>query len=280
MSSSTWVGSAYGLNFAGLDADRTLFGERRPDAPTVTIGWEASPATACAGLAGNDTADLQFLSGQRVRMDRVARTATYSGARIARDERVHPYLGQVAIVHSRWLGREAIHAGAFETAGAAWAVVGGRASGKSSVIAALAARGYSALADDTVITDGHRVYAGPRCVDLRHRIPGCAQSVTRARRDTRWRVRLAPAPFAAPLGGWIFLRWGERVALSPIPPERLIVMLARRRARTELGSDPGVILELAGRPGWFLTHPKSWDCAESSLSLLLETVTAAIPATL
>jgi len=127
VSSSTWVGSAYGLNFAGLDADRTLFGERRPDAPTVTIGWEASPATACAGLAGNDTADLQFLSGQRVRMDRVARTATYSGARIARDERVHPYLGQVAIVHSRWLGREAIHAGAFETAGAAWAVVGGRA---------------------------------------------------------------------------------------------------------------------------------------------------------
>ena len=108
------------------------------------------------------------------------------------DELVHPYLGAAASVFSRWAGREVFHAGAFICGGLAWAVVGGREAGKSSLLAALAARQLPVLADDLVITDGQDAFCGPRTIDLRRPIPGSSEPVTPARGASRWRVSLPP----------------------------------------------------------------------------------------
>jgi hypothetical protein len=120
-------------------------------------------------------------------------TATFTGPRLSHDELIHPYLGAAASVFSRWCGREVYHAGAFVCGGLAWAVVGGREAGKSSLLAALAARGLPVLSDDLVVTDGHQAFCGPRTIDLRRLAPGTTAPVTPVRGASRWRLALPPA---------------------------------------------------------------------------------------
>lgn len=267
--------TAYGLGFAGLDADPPLTGPPSVGAPTITITRGRRRGSPFAGrVVDTVRADLEFGSGVRVVLDRAGRTARYAGTPLPRDERAHPYLSPVAVIHNRWLGREVFHAGVFELGGRAWVVVGPREAGKSSLLAGVDARGCSVLADDIAVCSGPDVFSGPRCVDLRAAVPGTVRPPATARGGLRQRLHLPPAPFRVPLGGWIFLRWGAALDLCPVPPEALIALLARRRLHPALPSDPEVLLSLAAAPAWRLTRPRDWTQAGSVLSALLEATSA------
>ncbi|SCF19573.1 hypothetical protein GA0070558_1459 [Micromonospora haikouensis] len=124
------------------------------------------------------------------------------------------------------------------------------------------------LADDIVVVDGGDVLAGPRCVDLREPVPGL-DLPTRAVRDaTRLRVTLPGIAPRLPLGGWLFLRWGDGPALTPVGPADLLARLAARRSLPELPSDPAALLALAGLPGYDLTRPRDWAALDATHRLL------------
>jgi hypothetical protein len=217
---------------------------------------------------------LDLPGGRQLQAHRNERTATFTGPPLSHDELVHPYLGAAASIFSRWAGREVYHAGAFISGGLAWAVLGGREAGKSSLLAALAARGLPVLADDLVITDGRQAFCGPRTIDLRRPLPGSTEPVTRARGASRWRLSLPPLPGAAPLGGWIYLHWRIEVAMPPVPASILLTRLAARRTWPALPSDPETLLALAARPGWDLGRPADWTRMDEVVDLMLQTLPA------
>ena len=154
-------------------------------------------------------------------------------------------------------------------------MVGGREAGKSSLLAALAARRLPVLADDLVITDGQDAFCGPRTIDLRRTIPGSSEPVTPARGASRWRISLPPLCRAAPLGGWIYLRWSAEVAMPAVPAPVSLARLARWRAWPALPSDPATLLALAALPAWHLERPADWACLDETLDLMLQTIRTA-----
>jgi hypothetical protein len=219
-----------------------------------------------------DSEGLLDLDGlRRVELRRTSGRATFHGEPLAADDLLHPYLGPVGIAFGRWLGRETFHAGAFLSAGGAWAVVGPREAGKSSLLAALARRGVPVFCDDLVVIDGLDAFAGPRMLDLREWPPSHLadeRDVEPARRGTRWRVRLGAIAPVAPFRGWIFLRWGDAVRLERIPATVTLARVARWRGRPELPSDPAHMLELAALPAWELYRPKGWHDLDDTIEAL------------
>ena len=241
--------------------------------PRVDIGYaQHPPEPVCAGP---ERVVLDLPCGRQLLVKRSDGTATFTGPPLDDDELVHPYLGAAASVFNRWAGREVYHAGAFVCGGLAWALVGGREAGKSSLLAALATRRFTVLADDLVITDGHQVYGGPRTIDLRRPPPGSTEPLTRARAASRWRLSLPPLSGAVPLGGWVYLRWTTEMAMPPVPASALLARLAARRAWPALPSDPETLLALAAYPGWDLGRPADWARMDEAVDLILDTLRAA-----
>ena len=272
--------TAYGMALHGLpDLTELVSGEQLPDAPEVTIRCRPR-ADALALRPLDDRGVTRLLSDGRVlALSRRHGTATLYGDPMPAELLAHPFLAAVAPTFSRWSGRESFHAGAFVHADRAWAVLGHRTAGKSTLLAALADRGTEVLSDDIVITDGGEVFRGPRCIDLRSPLPGGSLSLQPARLDTRWRVRLPAGPPTARLGGWLFLHWSSPGApqpvAHPVPARELIRRLAARRASGSLPSDPAVLLALASRPAWDVYRPRSWPLIEETVQL----VTALLDAT-
>jgi hypothetical protein len=265
----------YGLHLTGVTgagllpasaADTTL--------PRVVIRHaRQDPEPECIG---SQRAVLDLPGRRQLLLRRSEGTATFTGPRISHDELIHPCLGAAASVFSRWHGREVYHAGAFVCGGLAWAVVGGREAGKSSLLAALTARGLLVLSDDLVVTDGHQAFGGPRTIDLRRLAPGTTAPVTPVRGASRWRLALPPLPGAVPLGGWIYLRWHAEVNMHAVPASNSLARLAARRTWPALPSDPQILLALAARPGWDLGRPADWARMDQTLNLMLQTLQAAI----
>lgn len=208
-------------------------------------------------------------------MSRAGATAIYSGPPLSPDELVHPYLCPTAAVFSRWQGREAFHAGALIVNGGAWALLGPKEAGKSTLLAAHAARGGQVLADDLVVVDHDLAFAGPRAIDLRS--PPLDEfasetSVTPARSGSRWRVTLRDIAPSVPLLGWVFLRWGETFELSPMRPSESLGRLAGWRAWRQLASDPAQMLTLAGLPAFSLSRLRKRAALNQALDQLTETL--------
>jgi hypothetical protein len=220
---------------------------------------------------------LDLPGGRQLHLHRGQRTATFTGLPVSPDELVHPYVGAAAAVFSRWAGHEVYHAGAFIFGGLAWAILGGREAGKSSLLAALAARRLPVLADDLVVTDGYRAFCGPRTIDLRQPLPGSSEPMTRSRGASRWRLSLPPMPAAVPLGGWIYLRWTAQVAMPALPASGLLARLAAGRTWPDLPTDPQALLALAARPGWDLGRPANWTRMDETVDLILQTLAASRP---
>jgi hypothetical protein len=209
---------------------------------------------------------------RRVHLRRSPGRAMFQGESLAPDDLLHPYLGPVGIAFARWLGRETFHAGGFVAGEGAWALVGPREAGKSSLLAALARRGIAPLADDLLVIDGLDAFAGPRMLDLR--TPPSdevapALAVEPARGGTRWRVRVDAVSPVMPLRGWIFLSWDDTLAIEPVPPGQLLSRLARWRGRPELPTDPAHMLELAALPAWDVGRPKRWDALDDTVAALI-----------
>src|SRR6476646_3877473 len=164
---------AYGLRLAGVDPRAALLTNAGPSWPLVDVRRGSSrPADGVRHLDSRRALLDLGPDGRRVELDRARACATFTGPPLDEDELVHPYLGPVATIFGRWLGRETFHAGAFVARGRARALVGEREAGKSSLLAALAADGWPVLADDLVIVERGRAFAGPRALDLRIPAPG------------------------------------------------------------------------------------------------------------
>ncbi|WP_433124056.1 hypothetical protein ACQPWW_17955 [Micromonospora sp. CA-240977] len=265
----------YGLRVHGLDGVTEL-----PPADGAALGWPAvrvgqrnTPPPPPVPL--NDRRGTRILAdGRTLCVDRLRGTATFYGPPLAADVLAHPYLAPVATTVNRWTGRETFHSGAFVLAGRAWAVLGPRTAGKSSLLAALAARGVPILTDDILVVDRVDAFAGPRCVDLRQPVPGAAVPTRPVRAGGRLRVGLPPIAPRVPLGGWLFLRWGTALTLTRLPGATLLARLASQRSFGQLPSDPAVLLSLAARPAWELTRPRDWAALDDTHRLLADTVAA------
>ena len=188
---------------------------------------------------------------------------------------VHPILTVPVAALARWDGAQTLHAGAFEAAGAAWALIGERMAGKSTLLASLALRGCPVVADDLLVVDGETVRPGPACVDLR---PDVARHFPRSRvlgevgGRIRHRLSTAPGSPAPPLGGFLALGWheGERVAVEALPTRELLALLHGHEYIGLLGpSDPARVLDLLAVPAWRVLRPRRWEATDAVCDALL-----------
>src|SRR4051812_22517809 len=204
---------AYGLAVSGLDIDDRLLPAAEPSWPAVRIRIERRSADAGGVHLDEGHARYPHADGGHVVVDRRTGVVSFRGADVPlTDEIVHPHLGMLGAVYAQWLpGRMAFHAGAFISGEGAWAVVGERQDGKSTLMAAIAAAGMPVVGDDTLVVDGMRCLSGVRCIDLR---PDAASGLgirhtQTARRGGRERLLLERPAQEAPLRGWLFLNWGD-----------------------------------------------------------------------
>jgi hypothetical protein len=201
------------------------------------------------------------------------RTCFQTPAPPAGEAIVHPYLSSTAVVAGHWLGRTVFHGGAVEVGGRAWIVVGGRESGKSSLLHGLHVRSVAVLADDVAVVDAGQVLAGPRCLDLRRSAAehfGAGRPIGQIGRRERWRVDLPPAPTSVPLAGWVALGWADDPDVVELaPPDRLRLLLGHRALRAPAVT-PNRILELTAYPAVVVARPRRWNQFDRSLGVLLD----------
>lgn len=271
---------AYGLRFTGLPLGDAVAGGAPSDWPLVRLRATKERAGAAPGGGAEIDASRAVIDLgdglRRLVLDRAAASAVYQGPDLEVDELAHPYLGPTAAVFSRWAGREVFHGGAFVgRGGTAIAVLGARDAGKSTLLAALAARGVAVLADDLLVVDRGAVFAGPRTLDLRaapgvELTDGGRLAVSRSRGGSRWRIGLPPAPSQLPLGGWVFLRGpSDALTCTPVPATERLQRIASARGYAELPSDPHVVLDLAALPAWDLSFPRSWAALDAAVASVL-----------
>jgi hypothetical protein len=260
----------YGMRVTGLPAGLPMLGDVVPW-PTVNIVNGAPPAAGGEQVVGSDRAEVPLPMGRRLVILRTGE-ARFHGPPLPPDELVHPYLGLPASLWSRWRGQECFHAGAFVAGDRAWVVRGEREAGKSTLLAALAARGVPVLADDIVIVDAGQVLAGPRCIDLREQIPGLPGIEQRSWEGSRCRLSLPSVPPSVPLGGWIFLEWGGEPARERLDARSVLSRVAAGRAWPALGTDDRAVLDVATRPAWVLTRPHLWLGLPDMVDQLLDLV--------
>jgi hypothetical protein len=268
---------AYGLRLAGIAGCDPLLVAAEETWPLIRIVVRVSPvAAARAERLDGRSALVGLRTGGWIEIDRSTGLAAYSvPSPLSDDEIVHPFLAPVAAVVSHWCERESIHGGAFALAGTAWGVVGDRMGGKSSLLAALAARGIDVLADDLVVLDQLTAFAGPRTVDLREDAAaalGLGESIGRAGARERWRLRLGPAPGSASIAGWIFVGWGDRVETRRLRGAEALERLLGSRGIRVSPTEPERFLQLAALPAWELRRPRSWSSLPESVERLLSTV--------
>ncbi len=266
--------SAYGMNITGLPRLAELV-PATGGGPTVAIRIDTDRPPPPERPLDHASGVRLLADGRTLALDRARGEATFYGPPLAPDLIAHPYLAPVATTVNRWAGREAFHAGAFVADGRAWAVLGPRTAGKSTLMAALAARGTTVLSDDIVVSDGRVAFPGPRCIDLREPPPIPGLDLRLARRETRQRMLLGDDPAPVTLGGWVFLAWGHQLSCAPRSPAALLSDLATRRSYRFLASDPKLVLALTTLPAWTLTRPAAWSELAAGLDLLEATVTAA-----
>lgn len=266
------AGVAYGLRLRGLPT-KGLMPVDALDWPVVEVRQAGGEMPSEEPWLGDDDALLELDGVRRLALTRAPALATFHGPTLSPDDLLHPYLGPVGITFSRWLGRETFHAGAFVVSGGAWALVGPREAGKSSLLAALARRGIPVFCDDLVVIDGLDAFAGPRMLDLRERpAPDLAdeRDVEPARRGTRWRVKLDAVEPVAPFRGWVFLRWSDSLRLERVPAATTLARLAGWRGRPELPSDAEQMLELGALPAWELHRPRGWHAVDETIAAVTQ----------
>jgi hypothetical protein len=264
---------AYGLHLPGLERDA---GALLVQAPKEWAPWHIEH---CQG-SGQPS---EFLRDTRARVrtepdgwvdvDLQTRTSTLNlpdrpGCR----ELVHPYLGSTAVVAAHWCGWESFHAGAFLLAEKAWAILGDKEAGKSSLLACLALCGTPILTDDVLVLRGAVALAGPRCIDLREASArqldaGDPLGVVGSR--PRWRMEIASVPAEVPLGGWIYLDWGKKTHIQHLPASQLLPALLARLALRATPRDPQGLMDLLELPALSFTREQQVEALNESTQALL-----------
>ena len=237
--------------------------EWQPVTVNTAVHIEDAPAsTTTVAFDGNSAAAYRFEGGGAALMWRDPPEATFVLPNAVDEEVVpHPLLAAAGAVFGYWEGREAYHAGAFAAGGGIWAVCGEKGAGKSTLLAYLSAQGVPVFADDLLVLDRLRALAAPRTVDLRlDAVDALGLRDVALPVRGRGRLPLDPVPPEAPLRGWLFLTWGDRVARTPIPAAERIRALGGQR--TFVGGtptvDPARILDVAALPMFRLQRPWDW----------------------
>lgn len=282
MMSTTPVGcdvpghGAFGLRLVGLESASRYLVDAPADWPTLRIERVAAePPPLEDGIVEPDWAE--FPTNDRIGWVRAERDPLVARV-VAReiygdDSMIHPGLGFLVAVVSRWLGRDVFHAGAFMAGSGAWAVIGAGGSGKSSTLGHLAAKGVGIVTDDRLVVEDGQVFAGPRCVDLRGDVAdwtglGVDIGVVGLRR--RWRLPVPPVPAAVPLRGWILPTWADRIALEPVPAAERLRALHSSLALAAPTIHPGTLMGLASLPFYYLLRPRRWEDMDAATAILLD----------
>jgi hypothetical protein len=258
--------AAYGFRWVGL-ADEALAVRGCDDWPAVSVERTLTTGSAPPEIerVGDDTASIQTLAA-RLRLDRLSsRLEIRAAKRLPVADLIHPALWPAAAVFARWHGRETFHAGAVSFDGeGAWAILGDRGAGKSSLLALLARNGVEVLVDDLLVVAGQRCFAGPRCIDVR---PEAAAALSiepdapLVRSSERRRLRLPACAGEYALRGFLHLTWGAELLLERLlPVERLPLLLEHRRV-VGLGADFEHLLDLVALPAIRLTRPPDWQAS-------------------
>ena len=262
-STNTETGAAYGFRWEGL-LDAALAAGDADGWPTVYVKQTLTSDPGSSGVerVGADSATIQTLAA-RLQLDRLSsRLEIRARERLPVTDVIHPTLWPAASVFARWHERETFHAGAISFDGeGAWAILGERGAGKSSLLAALALHGVEVLADDLLVVAGQHCFAGPRCIDLRKEAAaalGVAADTPLVRSTQRRRLPLCPCAGEYALRGFVHLRWGADIRLERLlPVERLPLLLDHRRI-AGLGADFEHLLDLVALPSIRLTRPRDW----------------------
>ena len=269
----------YGFAIEGLDEPGALLGDAEPAWPRLRIVRDApepssGPAPGTVRVE-NDRAEIWIGDGGRVEIDRATLTVSFA-TRERIDDRlvVHPYLGLPVSIASHWLGRQALHGGAFAVDGRAWALVGDKEAGKSSTLGWLLQRGLDVLSDDILVLEGGVVFAGPRCVDLRPEAAAIlgGENVGMLGNRVRWRLRPGEAPTSVPLGGLVHLEWGESARVEPLDSKERITGLIRNSVIRPDPADAAPFLDLASLPTFRYVRPRDLDALDTSGEGLLEAI--------
>lgn len=255
---------AYGLRVTGMDAD--LLGSVPGHLPPLHIAYRQEHRKFDGSSMDDDRATFALDNGGGLLVDRVTGRATFSGHRRPTSaDTVHPLLTAAAAAMGRWSGYEHFHASGFVAHGRAWGLLGGKESGKSTLAAWLGDRGYPIVCDDMLTIRAQTAFAGPRCVDLRPepaRYLGIGDRADTDGSRERWRVGLASIDAEVPLGGWLFLEWGDVAGVRRLRPGDVLRHLGASRTWRGFPGDPVVLLDLAALPAWALCRPRAWSSFE------------------
>lgn len=262
---------AWGLRFPTLGPGLPLY-ECPPSWPSVAVDVRVQPDPEPCVEWGPDRSCHPLLGGHQIEIRREPLTVELTLKRpTALECVIAPHMTSAASTIAVWMGRPAIHGGAFVHGDGAWVILGGKEHGKSTTLGWLAQAGVPIITDDLVICHDGSVLAGPRCVDLR---PEPARELSVGRElgvvgtRERWRIDVPACPPKVPLRGWIFLEWGQEIEVQRLSPVDRMSRLAENRALAVPWEDPGTLLDLAARPAFAWRRPKGWPTLASALDTL------------
>lgn len=263
----------YGMRITGLEGVDHVLRPAEDSWPELEVRHSVGRRVLTEDHIGDTSAAYRLEATQAdVRLDLTAMTVDFTTEEeYAEEAYLHPFLGLAAGAFSRWLGRDAFHAGAVEVGGRAWGVMGAREAGKSSLMAMLHLQGHGVLADDVCVVDGTRVLPGPASIDLRQGAAehlGCGDDLGVVGARQRWRVRLAPDIRPAPLAGWVVPAWGDVEGVRHLPAAARVAHLFQNLGLTRAPKDPVRLLDLARLPVVEWRRPRDWASAEGSASRL------------
>jgi hypothetical protein len=274
------VSAAEALDFADLVAVSD-------EAPRIEVRWRHASVRETYEHVDERRVGMGARGASGFWADRDASTVTFDLDTVpTADELVHPLLTIPLSVFARWRGDLTLHAGAFHARSGAWAVLGVREAGKSTLLAALGERGMPIVADDLLVVQGSDVLAGPRCVDLRPdaapHFPA-ARAISTGGRRPRFRLTTPTGPERAPLRGFVVPRWHDepRVTLRALTTAERLRLLYGQEYIALLGATRHEgIFDLLGLPAYELSRPRDWAATDETVARLLElTRSVAEPAT-
>lgn len=267
---------AYGFQIKGFYS-HSLIPSPSPESPILSVEYRREPGLKTPSSIEDDRARLNLVDGGDITLEREGLSAVIrSPLALTEDELAHPYLGTAAVVAAHWCGREPFHGGGIVAGGGAWAVLGSREGGKSTLLAAASGLGHPVVADDLLVVSEGSVFSGPRSIDLR---PDALEHLSESlptcdvRRGTRHRLSLGPIAASFPLTGFVFLAWGEEIIVREVGVEERLSRLAKHRSMK--GRDPAhpsLLLDLTALPAYEFVRPKRWDDLVEACGSLISTL--------
>ena len=268
------VPGVYGMRLLGVAPDPALLAEVAASAPTFEVVRSTTSAGTLEGGVVHGLVDGAGSMAVRVEQRQVEYRL---GRELTDDELVHPWLAPAAAAMALHDGQLALHGAVLEADGRCVAVLGDREAGKSTLVAAAAARGLGVMTDDVIVLDAlHRVHAGPRCIDLR---PGSAEhfaigSSALARSGTRHRISLPAVPSSAALAAIVVLAWGSELRATPLLGARAAQHLLPHVAATHRGAAFQRLLDVSRVPHVLLARPRDFGLLEVTVDLLAALLSA------